>query len=187
MPEQARNLTTDEYLAWSRTAELKHEWVNGELVAMSGGTPAHAAIGGNLIGMLFAALRGGPCRPTTSDQRLHVEATDAWFYPDVQVICGPYQLARDGLSITNPVAIVELLSPSTRAYDLGAKWSHYLRIPSLQSYLLVDPERRSVLQYARNAAGWQLTEHTEGDVVVPALSVALPLDDIFGGLDAIPA
>lgn len=186
MPESAPKLTTDEYLAWSLAAEIKHEFVNGELVAMSGGTPAHAAIASNLIGLLFAVLKGGPCRSTTSDQRLLVEATDAWFYPDVQVICGPYQLARDGLSITNPTVIFEVLSASNRNYDLGAKWAHYIRVPSLMSYVLVDPDDRSVLQYARNAAGWQLTRHTDGDVVLPALHIALPVAAIFGDLDGIP-
>jgi Uma2 family endonuclease len=195
MEHAGAKMTTPEYLEWSLTAEFKHEFVNGELIAMSGGTALHAAVAANLLMELGVRLRGKPCRPTTSDQRLYVDDTDAYFYPDVQVICGRYQFRRspgdagefasDGLSVTNPTMIAEVLSTSTRSYDLGEKWAHYRRIPSLQSYLIVDPERRSALHYARNEAGWQLTEHDDGEVRVSALDVSLPLADIFGNLEAL--
>jgi Uma2 family endonuclease len=188
MAQPAPKMSREEYLELTLTSDIKYEFVNHELVAMSGGRPVHAALCMNVSTALHVHLlgRGGTCRPTTSDQRLYVEATDSHFYPDVQVICGRYELALDRLSVLNPTVIVEVLSPSTRDYDLGVKWAHYRRIPSLQTYLLVDPENRSVLAYTRNEAGWQFTEHLDGSVRLGALDFDLPLAAVFGNLESVP-
>lgn len=183
-----RKLTVDEYLAFNEAAEVKHEFVNGELVAMSGGTARHAAVAMELGARLYALLvpRGHGCRPTGSDQRLYVEETDAWYYPDLQVICGRWAMASDGVSVTNPTVIVEVLSPSTRSRDLGEKWAHYRRIPSLQTYLIVDHAAREVLAYRRAETGWTFTEHTSGSVALAGIDVELAIADIFRGLDDLP-
>lgn len=185
----ATQMTEAEYLAWSLTSEEKAEYVNGRLWAMSGGTFRHQAIATNVTVSLQVALRGkgGRCRALNSDQRVWIDETEGYLYPDVTVVCGPFEPApQDRHSLVNPVMVVEVLSPSTRDHDLGAKWAHYRKIPSLQHYVLVDPPTRAVLHYARNAAGWQFSEHTEGSVGLAALGVELALDDVFADLENIP-
>lgn len=116
-------MTVAEYLAASAGWEVRYEYVNGEILAMSGGRPRHAAVIANVAVALGSRLRGRPCRVASSDLRIHVPETDAWLYPDLTVIRGPWETAPDDpISVTNPSAVVEVLSPSTRDYDRGEGW-----------------------------------------------------------------
>ena len=181
-----RRLTREDYLALSETWDVRHEWVNGEVTAMSGGTSRHAAVAVNLTFALFQALGERPCRPINADQRIHVEATDALLYADVGVICGPFQhSAADPHGITNPVVLIEVLSPSTRDYDQGAKFDHYRRLPSLQHYVLVDPDVPHLIHHRRLGDGWLRHDHTEGRVMLDAVEVELHLDAVYAKLDAV--
>lgn len=178
--------TVEEYLALEPVEGVRFEWVGGQVLAMSGGTALHAAVGANALVALQVRLRGRDCRATRSDQRLFVEETGAYFYADVAVICGAYRYApHDATAVVNPTAVVEVLSPSTRDYDQGAKFAHYRRVPTLQDFLLIDPAARSVMLYRRVAEGWLLEEHTAGDVRLGSLDLTLPLAELFADLDAL--
>ena len=133
--------TEDEYLALEAESDEKHELVNGEIIAMAGGSPAHNTIAMNVGSELRALIKskGRPCRVLSSDQRVNVNDTGLYTYPDVTVLCGPARTPpKSPSSLTNPLMLVEVLSDDTEAYDRGAKFAHYQRLPSLESYLLVS-------------------------------------------------
>src|SRR5262249_9165559 len=138
-------LTPEQYLEIERAAEFRSEYYNGRMYAMSGGSLRHARIILNLGGELRAALKGGPCSATVSDLRLRVAPDGLYTYPDIVVCCGEPQLA-DGYSdmILNPTLIVEVLSPSTEAYDRGFKSAQYREIESLQEYGFVSQSEARV-------------------------------------------
>ena len=160
-------MTYAEYLTAEAVSEVRHEFLNGEVWAMAGGTPEHAALAAALIGELAAALRGKPCRVYTSDLRVRVLATGLSTYADVSVVCGSVEMApEDPDAITNPVVVAEVLSDSTEAYDRGAKAAHYRRLASLQEYVLVSQAEPLIEVYRRTQAGrWELLEGRPGDLV----------------------
>ncbi|MCB9536644.1 MAG: Uma2 family endonuclease [Myxococcales bacterium] len=181
-------MTIEEYLAFEHAAEVRHEFINGEAYAMSGGTSEHAVISTNILGALFVRLRGRRCRPINSDQRVFVPATEAFFYPDISVVCGGFEHAdRDPNGIVNPKVIVEVLSPSTSGHDLGIKFQHYRRLATLEAYVLVHAEDRRIEHRQRLDDGsWLIREVTEGDLALPALDIAIPLDEIYDLTDVRP-
>jgi len=183
MTEQAYlDATRDGAGPWA----LRHEWVNGRAYAMAGGSPRHAAVTTNALGVLLGLCRGRPCRPTNGDQRLHVEATGSYFYPDAMVICGRFEpSSADPDSVVNPVLLVEVLSPSTRDYDRGAKFEHYRRIPSVQHVLFIDPDVHHVVHVARREDGWLWRDLTEGVVSMPEVG-ELPIAELYADLGALP-
>ena len=183
-PEQ---MSLAEYLAMEPVEGVKYEWINGEAYAMAGGRPIHSAVTFDVGVALAAQLRGGPCRPSSSDLRLHVALTQAYFYPDLMVMCPPWETVDgDVQSVTNPALIVEVLSPSTAVYDRGAKWEHYRRIPSLQDCLFIDTEARSITHFARTTEGWSLRDVTEGGLTLAHLGIELSIQDVFGDLEHVP-
>ncbi|MFT4626744.1 MAG: Uma2 family endonuclease [Myxococcota bacterium] len=183
--EPRRALSEADYLSLS-PGELRRELVNGEVYAMGGGSPRHAAVTANLIVALTLATRGRPCRPTSPDQRVYVAETGAYLYPDVALVCGPFLYsAGDAHSLVNPSVLVEVLSPSTGDYDQGAKFDHYRRLPTLRHYVLVDPAARHVVHHARMAEGWLRRDLEDGDLVLLGLDVRVPLDAIYADLDAV--
>src|SRR4051794_31322851 len=111
-------LTPAEYLTIERKAEVKSEYLNGEMFAMAGASPAHNVIKENLIGELYSRLKGGPCRSYSSDQRVKVSATGLYTYPDIMIVCGPPEFDdEDPNTLLNPQVIIEVLSESTADYD----------------------------------------------------------------------
>jgi Uma2 family endonuclease len=186
MHEPRRQLSYEDYVRESPRWDVKHEWVNGVAYAMAGGSPHHNAVTLNVAIALGALLRGRPCRPTSPDQRVHVETTGASLYPDVIVVCGPFEYAStDPDAVTNPTVVVEVLSPSTRDYDQGAKFGHYRRLESLQDVLFVDPLTRHVIHHTRHAEGWLRRDIEAGVVTLRSLDVELPLDEIYADLEAL--
>ncbi len=153
-------MTYEQYLDAEHASVVKHEYLRGEVYAMAGGTPTHAALAMAIGAALANALAGRQCRVFGSDLRVRVEATDLSTYPDVTVICGRLQTADgDEDAATNPILIVEVLSDSTEAYDRGEKFAHYRRLPSLREYILVSQHERRLEAYARNSEGaWVLAE-----------------------------
>ena len=170
-------MTYAEYLAAEAVTEVRHEYLNGEVWAMAGGTPQHSALAAAVILELGTALRGKPCRLFTSDLRVRVLETDLSTYPDVSIVCGQLETApADKEAITNPIVLVEVLSDSTEAYDRGAKAAHYRRIPSLREYVLVSQaEPRIEIQRRTEGGRWELLEARAGEAIELA-SIGARLD-----------
>jgi Uma2 family endonuclease len=145
--------TYAEYLERERETGLKHEYLAGQIFAMSGGTPEHARLIGQMIIALAAMIDPKRCRVFSSELKIRVAKTGLATYPDVSIVCGDLALdAEDPNAVTNPKVIVEVLSPSTEAYDRGEKWAHYRRIESLEAYVLVAqiPTRLEVYERQPN-------------------------------------
>jgi Uma2 family endonuclease len=179
------DLTEEEYLAFERAAELEHE----ERLTLAAESPEHVLIASNIGGELRGRLKGRPFRVYQNDLRVHVTATGFFACPDVTVIAGPIRLhLKDGRSALNPNVVFEVLSRATEAFDRGAKFAHYRQLPDLAEYVLVAQERRLVEHFRRLDSGqWLLTVHDEaGDVQLSALGIALPLDEIYAGVDLPP-
>jgi Uma2 family endonuclease len=151
-PKATATYSYDAYLALEAESEQKYEYHDGFIVAMAGGTPVHSQICGNVIRFLGNKLELAkkPCIVHTSDLKVHIESSRRTFYPDVSVVCGPPQYSeRDPNALLNPILIVEVLSESTAAFDMGAKFSHYRKIPSLREYVLISQEAAVVDTYYR--------------------------------------
>lgn len=180
-------VTEDEYLAHELRSEAKHELIHGVIVAMAGASREHNAIAGNIVAALGALLKSRRCLVFPSDQRVHVEATGLFTYPDVSVACDNLRFhPKNRDTLVNPCILVEVLSDSTEAYDRGAKFAHYRTIPSLQEYVLVPQHERKIEHYRRLDTGqWVLTVF-EGDAAaadLPALGCALSLAEVYDKLD----
>jgi len=174
LPAQKPVFTATDYLAWEQEQPQRHEYLDGEVFAMAGAEDRHVTVSGNLYMTLRQHLSGSPCRTFISDMRLHVAAANSYFYPDVLVTCSALDLASP-LVKTEPKLIVEVLSPSTAAYDRGLKFSHYRSLPSLEEYVLVDIDTRSTDCYRKGADGlWVLHPFDKGQAITLA-SVALTL------------
>jgi len=173
-------VTYEEYLAFERASETKHEYVNGEAFAMAGGSREHARLAGALIAALGRGLEGKPCATFTSDVRVRIEATGRSTYPDVTVVCGKVEAsAIDEDAITNPTVLVEVLSPSTEKDDRTDKWAHYRRPPSLREFVLVPSEDPRVEVYCREERGWHYLELTTGTLELVSIGVGIDLDALY--------
>ncbi len=176
-------LTPQEYLEQERKAEIKSEYLGGEILAMSGGTRQHNLIAAHVLGELDAQLRGRDCEAYGSDMRVRVSAAGLYAYPDVSAGCGELSFEDDRQDVLlNPSLLVEVLSDSTEAYDRGEKSEHYRRLESLQEYLLIAQKKRQVEHYARQSDGqWLLSEANcpEAVVELPSITCRLRLSDIY--------
>lgn len=175
-------MTEAEYLRFEAAAAEKHEFVAGEVYAMSGVTRWHARIVANLVARLWVATRGGPCEVISTDVKLRV-ASDRIYYPDVMVLCTPGN--DDDLVLRDPCLVIEVTSPSTARVDRGEKLDAYRGVGSLDAYLIVDHRQRRVERHWRDDAGrWQRTEITgEGSVPLPCPEIALTLAEIYEGVE----
>lgn len=175
-------MTYAEYLAAEEAAEVKHEYVGGDVFAMAGGTPEHGRLAMSFGAELRSLLRDRPCAVFSSDVRIRILATDRSAYPDVSVVCGKRETAIDDPNaLTNPIVIVEVLSDSTEADDRGDKFAHYRRVPSLREYVLVSQRARRIEVYRRDGDGeWILSEATSGErAKLPSLGVEISVDDVY--------
>jgi Uma2 family endonuclease len=171
-----------EYLAAEQRSEVRHEYLHGEVSAMAGGTPLHAALAAALIQHLGNALRGKPCRVYSSDLRVRIRETGLTTYPDLSVVCGKLETdVEDATAVINPVVLIEVLSESSEAYDRGAKAAHYRRIPSLREYVLVSQVEPAIEVFRRNERGnFELLEARKGErFELASLDVALDVDTIY--------
>ncbi len=180
-------VTEDDYLAYELQSEAKHELLHGVIVAMAGASREHNAIAGNIVRMLGALLKERRCLVFPSDQRVHVEATGLFTYPDVSVACDGLRFhPKNRDTLLNPCLLVEVLSESTEAHDRGAKFAHYRTIASLQEYVLVSQYERKIEHYRRIETGqWVLTVH-EGEgaaAELPVVGCALSLAEVYDKLD----
>jgi Uma2 family endonuclease len=180
LPEQY--LSLKEYFQFEETSEIKHEYYQGVVFAMTGASENHNLIAVAVVRNLDIQLDDKPCRPYSSDFRLKIEAVNMYTYPDVSVICGETQFAdgrRDTFS--NPTILVEVLSDSTEAYDRRKKSEFYRSIPSLQEYLVIAQERCHVEQYRRHDQLWLFTEYSALDetVTLDSIGCTLSVADIY--------
>jgi Uma2 family endonuclease len=176
-----RHYSYAEYLELEVSNPLKYEWLGGRAYAKSGGTPEHSAIAANVIRALGNQLDGQPCRVFTSDLRVRVPATGLATHPDVSVVCGRLERDQeDSHAATNPVVLVEVLSPSTERYDRDEKFAHFRRLASLRAYVLVSHEERRVEVFTRNDDGsWTLRETREGRARIEPIASELAVEDVY--------
>lgn len=182
MSEAARaKLSYDDYLALERDSDQKHEYLDGFARAMAGGTIEHARLTSSCDGLLREALRGRPCATFSADAKIRIEATNRTTYADVSVVCGKLERSSvDPEAIANPVVIVEVLSPSTEAYDRGEKFRHYRRLPSLREYVLVSQERALVEVWRREGDAWRPIDHGPGEGVrLDSIDVTVAVDELY--------
>jgi Uma2 family endonuclease len=177
-------LSFDDWLAAERAmTDARSEFVDGEVFAMTGATEAHNLIATNVVRELGTQFRRRPCYIYAGDMKVRVDAANIGAYPDVMAVCGErsfHDQRRD--TITNPTLIVEILSDSTEAYDRGDKFSHYRRLPSLRTYLLLSQHRVSAELYVRQDDGlWLLSTYESLSETVPLESVgaSLALAEIY--------
>jgi Uma2 family endonuclease len=169
-PERARHrYTFAEYLAYEADSGMKHEYDDGQIVAMAGGSLRHNELAAAMTAALYAGRKSG-CRVFQSDQRVRIPATGKATYPDVSMVCGPIELDPADptkSTITNPTVIVEVLSPSTEQDDRGSKWQHYQQLASLREYVLVSQAEPRLEHYRRLASGaWEYREVTQGTLAL---------------------
>jgi Uma2 family endonuclease len=185
--EEKKVYTPEEYLEFEVNSEERHEYINGEIVPMTGGTPNHNQIAGNFYAQLNFALKRQPYRVFFTDQRLWIPGKRIHTYPDVMVVQGELQLQegrRD--TITNPLMIAEVLSKSTRSYDKDEKFAAYRTIPTFQEYLLIDQYGVHVEQYFKtDRNSWTFSEYEEANVTISlnSISFQFTLADIYDKVD----
>lgn len=174
--------TFQEYLALELSSSVRHEFLGGEIYAMAGGSPEHAALAVGVSTALLTQLRGGPCRVHSSDLRVRVADTGLTTYPDVSVVCGAYETdPADKNTVLNPRVIVEVTSDSTEDYDRGEKLDNYRRIQGLDAIVLVAHREALIEVFERQAdATWRRTEARRGGTIqLVSIKCALSVDEIY--------
>ncbi len=174
--------TAEQYLALERVADHKSEFVNGQIFAMAGASREHNLIAGNVFAELRAQFRGRPCEAYISDMRIQVSSTGIYTYPDVAAVCDePLFDDAHGDTLLNATLIVEVLSPSTEAYDRGEKFAHYRRLETLTDYVLITQDKIRVEHFVRQGQQWVLTEVSdrEGQVHLVSIDCDLALREIY--------
>jgi Uma2 family endonuclease len=184
MTEPARQrFTFREYTELEEMSTVKHEFHDGQVWAMAGGTPAHAAIAANVTTLLSNQLRERPCRVFSSDLRTRVIATGLSTDPDIGVVCGQVELDPDdprGHTVTIPCLLVEFLSPSTEAYDRGEKLEQYQQMASVEEIVIVSSDRRRVEVWERRGNSWtQTTALQDETAALRSLPCELPLVEVY--------
>jgi Uma2 family endonuclease len=172
--------TPEEYLAWEGNQELRYQYIDGEVYAMTGGTVSHGRISKNFILLLGNHLRGSSCLVQTSDVKVGIQDSSDYVYPDVSVTCD--QQDRNATSfISHPCLIVEVLSPSTEAYDRGNKFKLYKRSEDLRDYVLVHADQVALDLYSKNDRGkWEITNYKAGDLVeLASVDLKFPIEEVF--------
>jgi Uma2 family endonuclease len=178
-----RRLSPEEYLAFERGSETKHQYVDGVIFAMAGASERHNAIAGSLITEIGLQLRGRPCRVYPGDLRVAISPAGPFYYPDVVALGTEPQLLDDERdTLVNPAVVIEVLSPSTEAFDRGLKFAHYRCVASLHEVLFVAQDAVRIERFARRPEGqWVLSDHvgTEAAVELPTLGCRLELARVY--------
>ncbi|MEM1251367.1 MAG: Uma2 family endonuclease [Cyanobacteria bacterium P01_H01_bin.21] len=182
-----KTYTAEEYLALEVESELRHEYDAGEIVEMTGGTPAHNKLSSALNALLWFGLRRKPFTVFVTDQRLWVPEVDLYTYPDVMIIADPPELKpgrKD--TVVNPILIAETLSRSTQNYDRGNKFVHYRTIKTFEEYVLIDQYRPFVEHHTKQSEHqWLLTEYQglEASFLLASVQVEIALADLYEGIE----
>lgn len=178
--ELSRQVTPEEYLVLDRQAERRHELVAGIIRPVSAGTREHGLISLNVGSEISRLLRDRPCEVYAGNVRVKLSAKGDYVYPDVVVALGDIEF-ENGETLLNPVMVIEVLSPTTEAYDRGRKAAMYRRCASLQQYVLISPDRASVELIARERGQWVLTEACSLDekAYLSCVDCDLPLAEVY--------
>ena len=175
-------MSVEEYLAFENEHPERHEYVDGDVYVMSGGTYRHSQISQNVSFRLMTRAQDGPCAVHTHDLKVQI-GDERVYYPDVLVVCGA--IPGDTLVLRQPCLIVEVTSPSSRRVDRGEKLDGYRKLPSLRAYFVVDHRRRRVDRHWRDGDGaWMHEEYAvDGEVPVPCIGGVLTLNEIYKGVE----
>lgn len=176
------HLTPEEYLAWERKQPFKNEYHNGQIVAMSGASRSHNRITLDTATQLNIQLMDSGCEVFASEMRVRTSPTISYYYPDVIVVCGEPRFEDDTFdTLLNPILVIEVLSPSTAAFDRGEKFEHYKQIASLQEYILVSQNNVRVEHYRRQGPQWIHNTFEQLEDMLPLASIerTLPLRAIY--------
>jgi Uma2 family endonuclease len=176
-------ISAEEYKELELESPIKHQYLDGEVVAMSGASVAHNDIVSNLIGAINPFLKGKGCRIRPSDLRISIPSANSFTYPDATVFCGKLELEDDKFdTATNPAVIFEVLSGSARDYDRGNKFLYYQRIPSLQEYILIDSFKKYAAIYTRQSPDlWKIQTFEAPSSILPIKTIdyKLSFDDLY--------
>jgi Uma2 family endonuclease len=181
--------TSQQYLSLERSAEIRSEFDDGVIEAMSGASRKHNLITMNLAGELREQLKGRPCEVYAGDMRVAVESGKRFLYPDLVVVCGePEFLDSEFDTLLNPVMIVEVLSPSTELRDRGRKFEWYRRLPSFREYVLVDQERVFVERFTRRNDDWVLSplDRVDDTLRLESIQCEVPLEEVYARVTTHP-
>lgn len=185
MPKQPF-YTLETYAELEAQTGAKYHYEAGKIYLMAGGSPNHSRIQRNFIATLHPRLRGTPCEVYGSDLRLGIPFRDVYTYPDASVVCGKAEYApRPKYTLLNPSLIVEVLSPSTAAYDMNEKFALYRHIPSFESYLLLSQDRVRAMLYRKTPEGWLLQVEDAPEAMLNlaiGAGVSLPLGELYDGV-----
>ena len=178
--------TVEEYLAFEQESDVKYEYIDGEIYAMSGCTDKHSSIAVNCTTELGIQTRGKKCRVFNSDMKVKVSDIK-YVYPDFSVVCGPAEFSDDKHTmLKNPTLVAEVMSESSVDYDKGSKADYYRGLPSVQAYLVIDQEKVFAQLYTRQASGWHLREYTTLNDVIPLdnINCSLQMSEIYRDIDS---
>ncbi len=175
-----------DYLRLEQESLVKHEFCDGEIYAMAGGTPEHGALAMAIATTLRDQLPA-TCTVLSSDVKVRIAASDLSTYPDLSAVCGP--VVRDDLdknAITNPALLVEVTSPSSKDYDRGEKLSHYKQLPALKAVVIVAHDAQRITVVERKAETWAITEYRAGEVaLVDELGLRINVNQLYTVLAAL--
>ncbi|MBD2565433.1 MULTISPECIES: Uma2 family endonuclease [Nostoc] len=185
--QEKRHYSPIEYLELEVISEYRHEYIDGQIIPMTGGTPNHNQIALNLSATLNFALKRQPYRVFVADQRLWIPKKRIHTYPDVMVVAGSLEFSEGRKdTITNPLVICEVLSKSTRSYDIDEKFAAYRTIPSFQEYVLIDQYKNHVEQYSKtDEKKWIFSEYEEENsiLILSSIDFQISLLDIYDKVD----
>jgi Uma2 family endonuclease len=174
--------TAEDYLTLERSASYKSEFHDGQIYAMTGASRKHNLITVNIAGELHSQLKKRSCEAYINDMRVKAAEAPSYHYPDITVVCGKPQF-EDGQmdTLLNPTLLIEVLSPSTEAYDRGGKFARYRKIPTLREYLLVTQDQPSIERYQRQGDVWILSEAVglEASVMLESIDCVLSLREVY--------
>lgn len=183
------HLTIEEYLAFEAGAEIRHEYHQGEIFAMAGGTLNHSILGTNMLTELNLLGRRNGCTTFNGDMRIRIDSQNRFLYPEASVVCGPVETSNfDADSIINPILIVEVLSESTEAYDRGEKFFLYRELTSLQEYVLISQDKAMVEVFLRKGEGiWEMRPYTglDGEVALSSLNAQILMSDVYRNVEGL--
>ena len=184
-----RRVSYEQYHAIERETDVRHEFIDGAVYAMAGGTPEHAALAARVIAALARGLGRGPCIAAGSDLKVYIPSARRSTYPDAAVVCGPFARAdHDRNAVTNPKVLVEVLSDGTEADDRGEKFRDYATLASLEEYSLVGQHAPRIEVFRRNADGsWTLRVFEPGATVrLESVPAVFTVDEIYAGIELPP-
>ncbi len=185
-PYNPNHMTEAEYLEFEDKSASRHEYVNGEVIAMTGATVRHNTIANNISSSLTVQLAQKDCIVNASETRIKVDAKISYRYPDVVVVCGKIEFLENRRdTITNPTVIIEVLSPSTEIIDRNQKLEEYTQLPSVEEYVLVSQDKQKIERFLRQDNGDWLYSKAFGDDIMflPSIDCKLDLNSVYAKLD----